>query len=126
MFDQDNDSPLPGEGWWSLQEGTATGRIIGGNLCTLNLLQGTAQMPALAGAVLMLEADASTDAMTFARDLTSLLQQPGTDGIQGLVLSRFPSSNGVIIEHLQKITARPSWQDCRSWQMLTSGIPNHS
>ena len=107
LFDQDNDSPLPGEGWWSLQEGTATGRIIGGNLTTLNLLQGTAQMPALADAVLMLEADASTDAMTFARDLTSLLQQPGTEGIQGLVLGRFPSSNGVTIEHLQKITARP-------------------
>ncbi len=106
--DQDNRRPLPGVGWWPLQEGSATGRIIGGNLCTLNLLQGTTQMPALAGAVLMLEDDASTDPMTFGRDLTSLLQQPGAEGIRGLVLGRFQSSSGVTREHLQEIVARPA------------------
>lgn len=108
FLDQDNRSPLPGEGWWPLQQGSAAGRIIGGNLCTLNLLQGTAQMPPLAGSVLMLEDDSATDPMTFARDLTSLLQQPGAEGIQGLVLGRFQASSGVTVEYLQEIAAQPA------------------
>ena len=39
------------------------------NLCSLNLLRGTAHVPALTGAVLMLEDDTSTDPLTFAWDL---------------------------------------------------------
>ncbi|MCQ2000084.1 S66 family peptidase [Arthrobacter zhaoxinii] len=108
FLDQDNRSPQPGEGWWPLQQGSAAGRIIGGNLCTLNLLQGTAQMPPLAGSVLMLEDDASTDPMTFARDLTSLLQLPDAEDIQGLVIGRFQRSSGITRAHLQEITAQPA------------------
>ena len=108
FLDQDNRTPRPGDGWWELQQGSASGRIVGGNLCTLNLLQGTAQMPPLAGAVLMLEDDAATDPMTFARDLTSLLQQPDAEDIQGLVIGRFQASSGITREHLQEITAQPA------------------
>ncbi|MCQ1946226.1 S66 peptidase family protein [Arthrobacter sp. zg-Y1116] len=108
FLDQDNRSPRPGTGWWPVQQGSASGRIIGGNLCTLNLLQGTAQMPPLAGAVLMLEDDASTDPMTFARDLTSLLQQPDAEDIQGLVIGRFQASSGITLPHLQEIAAQPA------------------
>ncbi|WP_312099779.1 S66 family peptidase [Corynebacterium dentalis] len=108
FLDQDNRSPLPGEGWWPLMQGSASGRIIGGNLCTLNLLQGTPQMPPLAGSVLMLEDDDATDAMTFARDLTSLLQQPDAKEIKGLVIGRFQTSSGVTRKHLQEITGQPA------------------
>ncbi|MCQ1951930.1 S66 peptidase family protein [Arthrobacter sp. zg-Y238] len=108
FLDQDNRSPRPGSGWWNLQQGSASGRIIGGNLCTLNLLQGTAQMPPLAGAVLMLEDDAATDPRTFARDLTSLLQQPDAEDIQGLVIGRFQASSGITLPHLQEIAAQPA------------------
>jgi muramoyltetrapeptide carboxypeptidase len=73
FLDQEQRSVYPNEGWWPLQPGRAAGRIIGGNLCTLNLLQGTQYMPSLDGAVLMVEDDDASDAVTFARDLTSLL-----------------------------------------------------
>ena len=35
------------EGWWIMQEGESTGTIVGGNLITLNLLQGTEYFPRL-------------------------------------------------------------------------------
>ena len=42
---QDDPSYLPNDGWRVLNKGEASGTIIGGNLCTLNLLQGTEYMP---------------------------------------------------------------------------------
>jgi muramoyltetrapeptide carboxypeptidase LdcA involved in peptidoglycan recycling len=56
-----------GEGWWPLAPGQAAGRVVGGNLCTLNLLQGTEYMPFLDEALLMIEDDAASDAGTFCR-----------------------------------------------------------
>ncbi len=49
FLDQDARQVRPNEGWWPLQAGNAAGRIVGGNLCTLNLLQGTDTMPSLDG-----------------------------------------------------------------------------
>ena len=66
-----------------------TGRIIGGNLGTLNLLQGTGYMPSLDGALLMIEDDATSDADTFARNLTSLLQLPDASKAQALPAGSF-------------------------------------
>ena len=40
-----------------IQEGTCEGIIIGGNLCTLNLLQGTPYMPNIRSKILFLEDD---------------------------------------------------------------------
>ncbi|WP_434615366.1 hypothetical protein [Arthrobacter sp. A5] len=57
FVDQDNRNPRSGEGWRALQQGTGSGRIIGGNLCTINLLQGTRYMPPLDDALLMIEDD---------------------------------------------------------------------
>src|SRR3984885_100784 len=42
--DQENRRLESGSGWWVLQEGDAAGTIVGGNLCTLNLLQGPTAM----------------------------------------------------------------------------------
>lgn len=44
-LDQDNRNFHKNEGYRVLQEGSAEGTIVGGNLCTLNLLQGTEYMP---------------------------------------------------------------------------------
>jgi muramoyltetrapeptide carboxypeptidase LdcA involved in peptidoglycan recycling len=93
--DQDNRTVRGNEGWWPLRPGRATGRIVGGNLCTLNLLQGTAYMPSLDGAVLMVEDDYLSDAKEFARNLASLLQLPDASGVQGLVIGRFQEASRV-------------------------------
>lgn len=103
--DQDNRTVVPGDGWWELQPGSAEGRIIGGNLCSLNLLQGTPYMPSLDGAVLFVEDDNMSDAPTFARDLTSLLQLPEASGVRGLVIGRFQQVSEVSRRHLVETVA---------------------
>jgi hypothetical protein len=65
-------------GFWVMGEGLADGHLVGGNLCTLNLLHGTEFMPDLAGAILFVEDDFESMPHTFDRDLTSLTQQPGS------------------------------------------------
>lgn len=108
FLDQDRREPLPGEGWWPLQPGSAQGRVVGGNLCTLNLLQGTPYMPSLDGAVLVLEDDYLSSAVEFARNLTSLLQLPDAAGIRGLAIGRFQRASGMSRAALEEIiAARP-------------------
>lgn len=110
--DQENRTFEVNEGPWVMREGQATGTIIGGNLCTLNLLQGTPFMPSLEGAVLFLEDDALTGAYTaheFDRNLESLLQVPGSQEIQGLVLGRFQKKSEVTQGVLEDVISRKRW-----------------
>jgi muramoyltetrapeptide carboxypeptidase LdcA involved in peptidoglycan recycling len=104
-LDQEWRKLLPGEGWWPLRPGTAAGPIVGGNLCTLNLLQGTGYLPALDGAILLVEDDAETRPATFARDLTSLLQLPDAAGIRGLAIGRFQRASRMTRVLLDQIIA---------------------
>ncbi|MEO3811031.1 S66 peptidase family protein [Sphaerisporangium sp. B11E5] len=105
FLDQDDRHPVPNKGWWPLRPGTAEGRIVGGNLCTLNLLQGTPYMPSLDGALLILEDDFESHAATFARDLTSLLQLPDAAGVRGLAIGRFQKASGMTRDLLTRIVA---------------------
>lgn len=109
FLDQDDRTVHPGEGWWPLQPGVAAGRIVGTNLCTLNLLQGGAFMPSLDGALLVLEDDEESAPETFARDLTSLLQLPDAGGVVGLVIGRFQRASRMTRERLAAIvTGQPA------------------
>lgn len=91
------------DGFWVMSEGVAEGHLVGGNLCTLNLLQGTEYMPDLAGAVVFIEDDFESMAHTFDRDLTSLSQQPGFADIRGLLIGRFQREVGMTADRLQTI-----------------------
>jgi len=106
FLDQDNREVLASDGWWPLQHGRAAGRLIGGNLCTLNLLQGTPYMPSLADAVLIVEDDAESHPARFARNLTSLLQLPGAATIRGLIVGRFQRASNMTRPLLDQIIAR--------------------
>jgi muramoyltetrapeptide carboxypeptidase len=106
FLDQDHRSVHLGQGWWALQPGQAAGRIIGGNLGTLNLLQGTEYMPSLTRSLLMIEDDATSDADAFARNLTSLLQLPDASEVQGLVIGRFQEASGMTRSLLEQIITR--------------------
>lgn len=106
FLDQDDRHLESDGGWWKLQVGTTEGHIVGTNLCTLNLLQGTPYMPSLDGTLLVLEDDSASDATEFARNLTSLLQLPGADGVLGLVVGRFQRRSNVTPELLAEIIAR--------------------
>jgi len=87
--------------WKVYSKGSVTGPLYGGNLCTLNLLQGTGYMPELKDCILFIEDDSMTCPETFARDFTSLLQT--SEGVKGLLLGRFQKSSGVTEEQLRFI-----------------------
>ncbi len=83
---------LTNQGLWTISQGKSQGTIIGGNLCTLNLLQGTPYMPNLQGTILFIEDDdlVQKDFMKeFDRNLQSLLQQDGAGNIRGIIFGRF-------------------------------------
>lgn len=90
-------------GYFILQEGEAEGTIIGGNLRTINLLQGTEFMPSLANSILFIEDDEESHPFSFDRDLQSLLQQPDASGIKGIIIGRFQKESGMTDYALQKI-----------------------
>lgn len=97
---------MPHDGPWIIQEGEAEGSIVGANLCTFNLLQGTAYMPPLKNTVIFLEEDALTaseTAVVFDRDLQSLIYQPGFNEVRGLVIGRFQKSSEMNRERLKTI-----------------------
>jgi muramoyltetrapeptide carboxypeptidase LdcA involved in peptidoglycan recycling len=90
-------------GLWVMSEGLAEGHLVGGNLCTLNLLHGTEYMPDLAGAVVFIEDDFESMPHTFDRDLTSLSQQPGFADIAGLLVGRFQRKVDMTRDRLHSI-----------------------
>jgi muramoyltetrapeptide carboxypeptidase LdcA involved in peptidoglycan recycling len=94
---------MKNEGPWALQEGSAEGTIVGSNLCTLNLLQGTEYMPSLKDTIVFLEDDHESRPEHFDRDLQSLLHQQGFTGVKGLVIGRFQKESGMTRELLEQI-----------------------
>lgn len=103
FLDQENRNFTPNTGIKIFNEGFAEGRIMGGNLCTLNLLQGTMYMPPLTDSILFIEDDALSSAETFDRDLQSLIHQPGFDGVKGIVIGRFQESMEITPDKLGSI-----------------------
>lgn len=90
-------------GYKSLGNGRAEGKIIGGNLCTLNLLQGTEFMPDLTDKLLFIEDDGMTSPETFDRDLQSLIHQPNFEKVRGMVFGRFQIESKMEEELFEKI-----------------------
>ena len=89
-----------------LQEGSCEGAVIGGNLCTLNLLQGTPYIPDIRNKVLFIEDDnlmGKYFSYEFERNLQSLLQTEGADTVKGIVFGRFEESCGMTLERINDI-----------------------
>ncbi len=90
----------------TIQEGACEGTIIGGNLCTLNLLQGTPYMPDICDKVLFLEDDnimGDYFRYEFDRNLESLMQIDGADTVKGIVFGRFDDSCGLSTDTIADI-----------------------
>lgn len=85
-----------------------SGTLMGGNLCSFNLLQGTPYMPNLKNSILFIEddqifEDTKTFLREFERNLVSLIQQPGFEQVQGLLIGRFEKKSGITIKMLKEI-----------------------
>jgi len=91
-----------------IQRGSCEGTIIGGNLCTLNLLQGTQFMPQADEIVLFLEDDnIMGDYFVYEldRNFQSLLQAYGAERIKGVVFGRFDDSCKMNTDTVKRIIA---------------------
>lgn len=87
--DQNLTESFENKGLRVIQPGEASGTIIGANLGTLNLLQGTEYFPDLTNSILFIEDDYESNAVTFDRDLQSLIHQASFDKVKGIVIGRF-------------------------------------
>ena len=105
-MDQEKRDLIKNEGFVILNEGKAEGRILGGNLCTFNLLQGTEFMPDLIDSILFIEDDDTAGnlfSIEFDRDLQSLIHQPNFDKVKGIVIGKFQKKVDINIEKLKYI-----------------------
>ena len=102
-MDQKDRTPVKSDGFFILNEGEATGAIVGSNLCTFNLLQGTEYFPDLENSILFLEDDAESVPHAFDRDLQSIIHLPNFKQVKGLVIGRFQNASKMPREILMKI-----------------------
>ncbi len=94
---------ITNNGFLVINKGKASGTIIGANLCTLNLLQGTEYFPSLENSVLFLEDDETATPYLFDRDLQSLIHLPSFKDVKGIVIGRFQKASQISNETLIKI-----------------------
>jgi len=108
-LDQENRVFRKNSGYTVINSGKAEGKIIGGNLGTLQLLRGTSYMPSLEGAILFLEECVNGPAIyEFDRNLQSLIQAPDFHKVKAIVFGRFEKEFGMTDEILRHILATKS------------------
>lgn len=106
FLEQENRNFIHNNGRQVINCGEAGGKIIGGNLCTLNLLQGTEYMPDLDGSILFLEDDEMAGEeflREFDRNLQSLLHAAKGKKINGIVIARAQKSCDMSYEKWKSI-----------------------
>lgn len=91
FINQEERNFFENEGRITINDGDAEGTIIGGNLCTLNLLQGTEYMPELDNTILLIEDDEMAGKeflREFDRNLQSLLHCYKNKRLKGIIIGR--------------------------------------
>lgn len=102
-LDQENRTFIPNSGLKGIQLGKATGTIVGGNVDSFTVLQGTEFMPSLQNSVLFLEDNYPITAEVFDRHLHSLILQKDSRSIQGIVIGRFQKESKISMDALTAI-----------------------
>lgn len=98
---QDNRTFIANDGMVAINEGIAEGVIVGGNLCTVNLLQGTEYMPNLENKILFLEDTGNLNnnfLLEFDRNLESLMQLKQFQRVKGIVFGRAEDNSEMTVE----------------------------
>lgn len=106
FIDQENRNFVQNDGMFIINEGIGEGKIVGGNLCTLNLLHGTDYMPELENSILFLEDDGMADKAflwEFDRNLQSLIMQEGFNKVKGIVIGREEKNSAMSKERWTKL-----------------------
>lgn len=91
------------DNYYIINEGKATGNLVGGNLSSFNLLAGTDFMPTLSNKIIFIEDDGHSHPFLFERNLQALLQLPLANEIKAILIGRFQPDANMTITALQKI-----------------------
>ena len=102
-LNQDKRFFMPNPGLKRIQDGVASGTIIGGNIGSLAILQGTDYMPSLHNSILFLEDNYPMTAEVFDRHLHSLILQKGFESVKGIVIGRFQKESHISMDALTTI-----------------------
>src|SRR3989344_5204892 len=102
-LDQEKRNFIKNDGNFAINQGEAEGVILGANLCTFNLLQGTEYFPDIKNAILFIEDDSESQRHHFDRDLQSLIHQPRFEKVKGIVIGRFQADSKIPNDILVKI-----------------------
>jgi muramoyltetrapeptide carboxypeptidase len=97
---QEERNPMQNEGTWAIQPGEAEGIVIGGNLCTTNLLQGTEYFPSSPETIGFVEDTHMSSRGFFDRDLQSLLH---AQAMKGIVIGRFQRDSKIGRSEIESI-----------------------
>ena len=104
---QENRNFIENEGFLLCNSGYAKGLLVGGNLCSLNLLQGTEYFHTNdVKTILFIEDDDLAGENTFGefkRNLTSLMQALLSKSVSGIVLGRFVVNSQMDNEKIKKL-----------------------
>ena len=106
FLDQDNREFINNEGRYIYSNKDANAKIIGGNLCTLNLLQGTKYMPDLDNTVLFIEDDdliGEEFLREFDRNLQSLLHCYNGKRLKGIIIGRAQKNSKMNVDKWKKL-----------------------
>ncbi|MCL0312561.1 LD-carboxypeptidase [Apilactobacillus sp. TMW 2.2459] len=87
--------------WSFYSHGTAEGIVVGGNLDTFNLVQGTPYQPDLSNKILLVEFSEGNPWEEFSRDLASILQ--ASENPKALLIGRFPKESKMTHERLMYV-----------------------
>lgn len=101
--DQDNRNLVTNDGFIVINQGTASGTILGSHLSTFGLLQGTEYFPKFENSVLFIEEDEESSLVNFDRILQSVIHQPNFNQVKGIVIGRFQRASNNTLELLTKI-----------------------
>ena len=102
-LDQNKRELINNPGYLVINEGESEGTILGANLCTFNLLQGTEYFPSLTDSILFIEDDEESSPVHFDRYLQSLIHLPNFKEVEGIVIGRFQNASKISDEILVKI-----------------------
>lgn len=107
FINQDNREMIKNDGFDIISEGLGEGVILGGNLCTLNLLQGTDYFPKIdEDIILFIEDDGfagSNFLVEFDRNFQSLIHALDKEKIKGIVVGRAELNCEMTIDKWKKI-----------------------
>ena len=105
--DQENRTFIKNDGYWEIASGQAEGRLIGGNLGTFVLLNGTPYRPPFAkDTVLFVEDTGDVGIAGFTRCFQALLQQPDFANVKAVLIGRFQKKSAVTREQLEFMVER--------------------